>query len=689
MLKRILIVGFVFTGSLMVLAQQRNRVGVKDTITDKSIVVPEAIDRNFDQLLVDWKKEYKYSPDCNTTYNGNVSYMDSVYIGRLYALPTEMELVYNSIVRSYIDMYTGRQHRSVELFLGKSKYYFPIFEEALDRYGLPLELKYLPIIESALNPTIVSRAGATGLWQFMIGTGKMYDLEINSLVDERRDPIKSSDAAARFLKDLHSIYGDWNLVIAAYNCGPGNVNKAIKRAGGKKDYWEIYEFLPRETRGYVPAFIAATYAMNYSKEHDICPIDFQYNYSTDTIQVDKYMHLQQLSEVLDVSIDVLREMNPQFKKDIVPGEFKAYTLVLPSMKASDFVINKDTVYAYRVNEFLTHRKTVEPSGFSVSVGGIKYKVRRSDNLAGIAKKYGTTTAQLKSWNNLRSKRLRTGQYLVVALPSPEKDKQAKSESDQNQYLAQNTSKRGVSDLGNLEGGSNDGNTKPSMLSQYFDKVKEQSNNLTTDKLNIEVDDDDEVSDTGRSRDLQGIQTIYHKVRIGETMAQIATKYQVDRKDIQTWNNLKSSIPKTGQRLIIHLSQQDTKNAEVIIVEQVDEKLVEEVIAQIKAEENKTSPTSVETVHPDKEHVITMQPEVRVSRKTVVAHDSPAKEETKPKPKAKAKQALPALHIVRKGDTLGHIAAKYGNKITPKDLVKANKLTTDKLSLGQKIKIPNR
>ncbi len=235
---------------------------------------------------------------------------DSIYIKRLQNIVSPIELSFNGVVKSYIKVYTERRKDKMEEILGLSDYYFPIFEEILDSYNMPVELRMLAVIESALNPNAVSRVGATGLWQFMYGTGRMYKLEVNSFVDARKDPIAATHAACRFLRDLHKIYGDWTLAIAAYNCGPGNVNKAIRRSGGKRDYWAIYYHLPRETRGYVPAFIAATYAYTYYKEHRLTPQIIDMPFAVDTIQVNKMLHFQQVSEMLNVPVETLEQLNP-------------------------------------------------------------------------------------------------------------------------------------------------------------------------------------------------------------------------------------------------------------------------------------------------------------------------------------------------------------------------------------------
>lgn len=687
MLKHLLIAGFILGNTISVVGQTGTHISDKNTITDKDIVVPEEIERNFDQLVVDWKKDLRPSLDCDSENKPALTYEDSIYISRLYSLPTEMELVYNPIVRSYIDMYTGRRKSGVGYFLGKSKYFFPIFERALDKYGLPLELKYLPIIESALNPTIVSRAGATGLWQFMIGTGKMYDLEINSLVDERRDPIKSSEAAAKYLKDLYGIYNDWNLVIAAYNCGPGNVNKAIKRSGGETDYWAIYNYLPKETRGYVPAFIAAAYIMNYYNEHNICPFEYKYTLSTDTIHIDKQLHLQQIADVLSVDIDELRNLNPQYKKDIVPGEFKQYILKLPSVKATDFVVNKDTIYSYKFEEFLAHRKVVEPKGYTQAFSGakVRYKVRRGDNLGSIARKYGITVNQLKSWNGLKSNRLNVGQVLAVSNKPAKTTKNPVKPKEEPILLAQKEDKSTTSK--STEQTEDSGSSTSGLLGQYYARVHE-SNTAKPEKQEPIVDTttsppdsinsdyaafEEFVSEIARD-DLQTTQTIYHKVRIGETLTQIATKYNVSRKEIKSWNKLSSSVPKVGQRLMIHLPPQK-EDVKELIPEISDNVSVEEMAANVKTETEK--PINRQTASTNT--VVLKTPSADINNKA---------DKKAPEQKKKAKSGpQTTIYTVKKGDTLGHIAMRYGGKATPQQIMKTNNLRSDKLSIGQKLKIP--
>ena len=381
---------------------------------DNAIVYPESMEANLNDLLTNWYMQQYAVVDESCLLNSvNVDYPDSVYMRKLSQLPTAIEMPYNSVVRRYIDMYVQKRRALVENLLGLSAYYMPIFEEALEREGLPLELKYLPIIESALRPDATSRAGAAGLWQFMVRTGKSMGLEVNSLVDERRDPIKSSAMAARYLKDLYGIYHDWALAIASYNCGPGNVSKAIRRSGGKTDYWEIYPYLPRETRGYVPAFIAVNYVMNYYGDHNICPVLTRRPLLTDTVEVTRRVHLKQIADVLQIPIEQIRSLNPQYRRDIIPGNIRPYALILPSQQVFAYIEAQDAIFAYEP-ELTAQRLSVEPAG--IDPGTMVYhKVRKGETLSGIARKYGVSVSNLRSWNNLRKNSyLRIGQRLAVS-----------------------------------------------------------------------------------------------------------------------------------------------------------------------------------------------------------------------------------------------------------------------------------
>jgi len=346
---------------------------------------------------------------------------DSVYIERLKSLPLVMEMSYNKIVRNYIHMYTHKRTELVETMLGLSDHYFPLFEQILDSKNMPLELKYLAVIESALNPNAVSRVGATGMWQFMYYTGKSYKLEINSLVDERRDPVKATYAAIAFMNDLYKIYNDWILVIAAYNCGPGNVNKAIRRSGGKKDYWEIYYRLPRETRGYVPAFIAATYVMNFHNEHNIFPKKSELPILCDTIIIKEKVHFEQISKFMDIEVDELRSLNPQYRRDIIPGNSKPYALRLPHNQTLAFIDKKDTILTYNDSVYFNLaamaktpvHNTYKPGSPSKNHTKLNYTIKAGDNLGYIADWYNVSVSNIKYWNGIRGSKIRGGQKLAI------------------------------------------------------------------------------------------------------------------------------------------------------------------------------------------------------------------------------------------------------------------------------------
>jgi membrane-bound lytic murein transglycosylase D len=410
----------------MMAAQKNSILSIKQTITDDNIVFPESFETDTHELMTNWYLQNYTILDADVEKRSTGEVSEQEYIKRLAALPTEIEMPYNQVVRSYIDRYIKRNRTLVEEMLGMSLYYMPIFEQALEQEQLPLELKYLPVIESALNPNAVSRAGAAGLWQFMVGTGKGLGLEVNSLVDERRDPYRSSTMAATYLKNLFSIYNDWSLAIAAYNCGPGNVNKALRRAGGEgADFWAIYPDLPRETRGYVPAFIAANYVMTYFKQHNISPTLARKPLITDTVGVTRRIHFNQIAAVLNMPVEELRALNPQYRRDVIPGDSEhCYTLVLPSQQVYSYIMSEDSIANYD-RKLYAHREVVEPTETTVSQTESRpytwetktvtswHKVRKGENATTIAKRYGMSTSQLASLNGLKRGRVQRGQSLKV------------------------------------------------------------------------------------------------------------------------------------------------------------------------------------------------------------------------------------------------------------------------------------
>ena len=373
---------------------------------------------DIEMRTLDWSLRWLDTTDCVATHD-TTTLPDSVYKARLQALPCVIELPYNERVRAFILRYVKRSPKQVARMMRMSEYYFPMFEEALCRYDLPYELEYLPIIESALNPIARSPVGAAGLWQFMPGTAKLFGLEVNSLVDERMDPVRSTEAACQFLSSMYNVFHDWNLVIAAYNCGSGNVNKAIRRANGKRDFWSIYPYLPRETRNYVPIFIAANYAMNYGEDHGICKAPVEKIMVTDTIRTTQRLHLQQVSENLDITMEELRRLNPQYSRDILPGG-TPYALCLPSDKVGLFIDQQDSILAYKADSLINNRRaeidmakvTSISGGYRVN-GVTYYTIKNGDTLGGIAKKFHCTVKQLKQWNGLKSDNIRAGHKLKI------------------------------------------------------------------------------------------------------------------------------------------------------------------------------------------------------------------------------------------------------------------------------------
>ena len=494
----------MFTGLLMFPLSGMSSEPGKDTITVAEIGKYSLFSSNLDSLLYLWYVENSpghFITGEETADSAIIEFPDSVYLDRLSLIPSAIELSYNRTVRNYINVYSSQKRENMEVMLGLADYYFPVFEQIFDFYDIPVELKYLAVIESALNPRAVSKAGATGIWQFMYGTGRMYGLTINSLVDERRDPVKATHAAARYLKDLHKIYGDWVLAIAAYNCGPGNVNKAMRRSGKKFNYWDLYFYLPRETRGYVPAFIAATYVMNYHREHNLTPREIDLSLYTDTVEVRDDLHLMQVSAVLDIPVQLLRDLNPQYRRDIVPARARPMSLTLPFNQTTRFIDLQDSILAYHDSVFFNkENKIINPTYSHYSpeppTGKVKlsYTVKSGDNLGYISEWYNVRISDLRYWNNIRGNLIRSGQKLsVYVLPK-----------DADRYRAIDSmsfeEKQGRKGQPVAAAGTNPGPDTGAPASEY----------------------------------------IYHTVKPGDTLWDIARKFQgVTETDIMRLNNLKS------------------------------------------------------------------------------------------------------------------------------------------------------
>ncbi|NLU38896.1 MAG: transglycosylase SLT domain-containing protein [Bacteroidales bacterium] len=463
--KSILVLQFVLIlSSAKVFAYTENKPGisastnVETAYIDSTIILDsiytspnEAFDdifsEKFDSLMNDWYIRTAYnidstrvpssldqdphlSQECFSVESPFGTIPDSVFIQRLQALNSMIDLTYNESVKKMIEFYSVKIRKKVEIIIGLANYYFPMFEETLDKYNLPVELKYMAIIESALNAKAYSRAGASGLWQFMYGTGKKYGLEVNSYVDQRRDPIKSTEAAARYLSDLYNIYQDWHLVIAAYNCGPGNINKAIARSGGKRDYWSIYYRLPRETRGYVPAFISAAYIMNYYKHHNLSVSTPSFQLHSDSVLVTEFINLKQVSEALNISMEELRELNPMYKKDIIPAQKnKPYPLVLPIEQITKFIEKEKDIIAHNRQHYFPDNRLKEPEAITTSsskssnVPNIKgktkvsYTVKTGETIGQIAEWFNAKVSDIKYWNNIRGNIIRAEQKLTIYVPT--------------------------------------------------------------------------------------------------------------------------------------------------------------------------------------------------------------------------------------------------------------------------------
>ncbi len=340
---------------------------------------------------------------------------DSVYLNRLRDMNSFISLPYNNIIRNHIIYYTEKMPQKMETVLGLAAYYMPIFEEIFDSYDLPIELTAMAVIESALNTKAVSRARAKGMWQFMYSTAKRYGLTINSYVDERFDPITSAHAAAQYLRDSYLIFNDWPLAIASYNCGAGNVNKAIRRSGGGKSFWEVYRYLPRETRGYVPSFIAALYSMRYYKEHNLTPTPVVMPPHLDTIAVNKMLHFEQIAHYTGISVEELRTHNPQYIHDIIPGVERQYILRLPYQYTPSFIDNEAAIYKYRDSIYF-NPSTLKKLQNNSSIGDgerITHKVRKGETLSHISMKYGVSVNNIRRWNGIKGNNIRVGQKIVI------------------------------------------------------------------------------------------------------------------------------------------------------------------------------------------------------------------------------------------------------------------------------------
>ena len=557
-LSKLLILSSILIAPVCAKASQ-GILNLSETITDTAIVYPESFETDVHRMMQNWYLQNYIVLDSRADSESDVDATDEVMIQRLAQIPTTIEMPFNQIVRSHIDMYTQRRRSLVENMLGMSLYYMPIFEEALEREGLPLELRYLPVIESALNPDAVSRAGAAGLWQFMLPTARGFGLEINTLVDERRDPVTSTQAAAKYLRQLHDIYGDWSLAIAAYNCGPGNVNKALRRAGIdmdnpnaaaiQKDFWSIYYNLPAETRGYVPAFIAANYVMNYYNCHNISPALARRPILTDTVHINKRVHFNQIANVLNIPIEEIRALNPQYRKDIIPGDVRSYALRLPSKLVYAYIMSEDSILSNNQSRYV-RRTVVEPTDHTALVTGTRlvvktHKVARGETMQKIASRYRVTVADIKKWNRLKSTKLKRGQNIKIHTYEPANELSvaekttataAISDSQVNDNSAATTvsTAQSVETASTVSAGKQASEPKQSEPKTVSPK-QEQKKTATTPK---------------KANNNSGGTTI-HTVKRGESYWKIAKKYPgVSADDIRKANPTAGDKIQIGQKLKI-------------------------------------------------------------------------------------------------------------------------------------------
>lgn len=480
-------------------------------------------------------------------YNNSsaASVSDEVYQQRLKSIPSCVNLVYNQTVRNHIIYYIDRIGNRCSVMLGVSKYYFPIFENILDAYGVPSDLKYLVMVESAFNPKAVSKAGATGLWQFMYATARSYDLRINAVVDDRCDPVLSTIAAAKYLKDLYSIYGDWSLVLAAYNCGPGNVNKAIKRSG-KNSFWEIYQYLPKETRNYVPAFIASTYVMNFHSQHNIHPMDLTrpLDLINDTVVVQKDVYFGQIEKVLGISVAELKDLNPQYKMDYIPGSQAIYSLRLPFKYIEPFIELEDSIANTDKEKYypeLAIAKVNKDTNVDAKTGKvyitktINHKVKRGETLNKIARRYGVSVSDLRQWNrNIKKNKLNRGTIVVV---------KQKVEIEKQKYIEQDSLSKENTFEDNIVSADNEENQQEVLIKNT--PTKKTTNQITNTKV--------KPKNTTKTANKQTTKTKTYVVKSGDTVSKIAKKHNVSEQSVLKTNNLTKKTAtkiRPGQKLKI-------------------------------------------------------------------------------------------------------------------------------------------
>lgn len=622
-------------------ASGKNILSLKESITDNAIVFPSSFETNTKDMMENWYlKNYAIIDESNIETRDYGLKSDAEYIKRLKQLPTVIEMPFNQIVRSYIERYVVKSRTLVAQMLGMCPYYMPIFEEALERHNMPMELKYIPIIESALNPNAVSPAGAGGLWQFMVTTAKGVGLNVNSQIDERRDPYRSSEKAAVYFKQLYDTYKDWSLAIAAYNCGPGNVNKAIRRAGtDNPDFWEIYNYLPRETRGYVPAFIAANYVMTYYREHNINPTLTKKPLIIDTVQVNKRIYLDQISQVLNIPLDEIKILNPQYRGNVIPGDVRPYTLALPSQQIYSYIMAEDKIENYHKTQF-EPREKVEPGDIRSIVdemeaqdGIIWHEVTDGENFIDIADRYGMQYDDLMELNNLTTTTLHPGQTLKVI--------------NKNAMVGETVMR--PSSSGN-SGYSSDNSL---MADNSYD------NNYSNDYNNNSYNSNNNYSNSSNKNNGSNYAASTQRVPEKKTTVK-ETKPDVPKpKQTQTpKESFKQDQPKTNNTA----KSNETKNANVA-------KKDDKKATTAKVDDKKAATTKVD------------------DKKTANKNNKKDDKKTAEKKKEQPKKVETKKHSVKEGDNLTRLAEKYN--VSADDIRAANNISGDNIQIGHNLVIPEK
>lgn len=658
--------------------KKKSILSLKESITDEAIVYPYSFEINTQEMQKNWYLQNYAVVDASVESKSPNEVSDAEYIQRLRAIPSGIELPYNQVVKSYITRYITRERTMVSQILGMSPYYMPIFERALEKEGLPHELKFIPIIESALDPNVVSSAGAAGLWQFMVDTGKGLGLEVNSLVDERRDPYRSSNAAASYFKQLNGIYNDWSLAIAAYNCGPANVNKALRRAKSRDnenpDFWSIYEYLPRETRGYVPAFIAATYVMNNYQKHNINPALSKKPLIIDTVMVRHRVNFNQISNVLNIPIEEIRILNPQYRHDIIPGDTHPYSLALPSQQIYSYIMVEDSIMSYRKDLYAT-RDVVEPGNHASSVTQqmvdpqetaksvvktkqeqrqvaqakptvsatpvsnnesveAKYhKVRRGETIENIADEYNMSVAELMALNNLNRKHVSRGQVLKI---TGERKQQAEQPKAATSYAVAQAKQSTA--------------TKQAAPKKEAQKTT-ASTSTTTSQRSKSYSVNDEIDGRATASKKQKAETPAPATAKKQKAETAPTTASNSKKQKEAIEEEKATASKRTTR---HVAEEESARSKA------------------KAKTNKRSKRD------DRD-------EVKSSKRRKADRDSDRR--SKRKAKKEEEDARPTSHSVREGESLERIAHRYG--LGTDQLRKANPQLkdADMLHPGDKLKVP--